>query len=108
MTGRMLHFILQSKIVACSQIEDMWNIADTDRDGFLSYQEFCVGLWNIKYFENTLLHLQVMINPPAPPEIPKLTIWEKKSALFAVVLEFSHLPRGDTAKKWQSPTSISF
>ena len=27
-----------------SQIEDMWNIADTDRDGRLSYQEFCVSL----------------------------------------------------------------
>ena len=25
-----------------SQIEDMWSIADTDRDGYLSYQEFCV------------------------------------------------------------------
>ena len=27
-----------------SQIEDMWNIADTDKDGRLSYQEFCVSL----------------------------------------------------------------
>ena len=53
--------------VSDHDIEEMFAFADKDRDGQLSYAEFKVFNICYNYFRGNTL-VQVMIDPPAPPE----------------------------------------
>ena len=60
--------------VSDEDVEEMWNYADKNGDGRLSYKEFKVKYFYIYLIFNLNVDVfwrQVMINPPLPPSIPK-------------------------------------
>ena len=57
-------------------IEEMFAFADKDNDGKLSYAEFKVILYNPTHSVTLIVCVQIMIDPPAPPEVPKPSITE--------------------------------
>ncbi|XP_023338087.1 calmodulin-beta [Eurytemora carolleeae] len=62
------HMMLNLPVPVSEQdIEDMFNYADSDRDGRINYKEF-----------------QTMINPPKPPEPPKPSIKDYTAVQMAV------------------------